>query len=109
VVSVALHDWRIESRVISFGAAPRRLGGEFGRPHEDALEASLELPGDWGSRSESNIRLNCGASASEQPQPPESAGAAGIDLSVEVTTAAQPGDIQRGSGISAKIEARSAA
>jgi hypothetical protein len=56
-----------------------------------------------------NIRLNCGASASEQPQPPESAGAAGIDLSVEVTTAAQPGDIQRGSTISAKIEARSAA
>jgi len=52
-----------------------------------------------------NIRLNCGASASEQPQPPESAGAAGIDLSVEVTTAAQPGDIQRGSTISAKIEA----
>ena len=38
-----------------------------------------------------NIRLNCGASASEQPQPPESAGAAGIDLSVEVTTAALPG------------------
>ena len=56
-----------------------------------------------------NIRLNCGASASESPQPPESAGAAGIDLSVEVTTAALPGDIQRGSAISAKIEARSAA
>ena len=33
--------------------------------------------------------------ALEQPQPPESAGAAGIDLSVEVTTAAQPGDIHR--------------
>ena len=57
----------------------------------------------------SNIRLNCGASASEQPQPSESAGAAGIDLSVEVTTAALLVGIQRGAAISAKIEARSAA
>jgi hypothetical protein len=53
-----------------------------------------------------NIRLNCGESASESPQPPELAGAAGIDLSVEVTTAALPGDIQRGSAISAQIEAQ---
>jgi len=56
-----------------------------------------------------NIRLNCGASASEQPQPPELAGAAGIDLSVEVTTAALPELRLEGQAVSTKIEPRSTA
>jgi len=40
--------------------------------------------------SRTNIAFTCGASTMEPPQPRESAGAAGIDVSVEVTTAALP-------------------
>jgi len=56
-----------------------------------------------------NITFTCGATTLEQPQPPESAGAAGIDVSVEVTTAALPVFRLQGQTVSTKIETRSTA
>jgi hypothetical protein len=55
-----------------------------------------------------NITFTCGATTLKQPQPPESAGAAGIDLSVEATTAALPELRLEGQITSTKIQARSA-
>jgi len=57
----------------------------------------------------SNITFTCGATTLEPPQPLESAGAAGIDLSVEVTTAAPPGLRLKAKSVEAQIETRSTA
>ena len=62
-----------------------------------------------GSKGRTNITFTCGASTLGPRQPPESAGAAGIDLSVEVTTAALPGLRLKGRTIEAQIETRSTA
>jgi len=62
-----------------------------------------------GSKGRTNITFTCGATTLEPPQPPESAGAAGIDLSVEVTTAARLELRQKGQAISTKIQPRSTA
>jgi len=60
-------------------------------------------------RRRTNITFTCGATTLEPPRRQDAAGAAGIDLSVELSTAAQLEGIHRGLAISAEIDARSAA
>jgi hypothetical protein len=88
------------SRGVSLGQGKSRKTSRLDAHQGQTNERQISRP---------NITFTCGATTSEPPQPPESAGAAGIDVSVEVTTAALRGLGLEGQTVSTKIETRSTA